>query len=95
MSSFRQANAKELGTSYITCDLQLIHGDTAIPHIQSVVHAEGLDDVRSTLADTWGGLWNHISLHFAILTFNYVHLDCQPVCALLTPVTHVLFCKRG
>ena len=79
-----------------TCYLQLIHWNSPIPGIQAMVHAEGLDDVDSCLANAWRCLRHDKGLHLAILTFNYVHLDSHPVGALLTSAAQHQAClARG
>ena len=75
----------EVGCQSITCNLQLIHGDTSFPSVQTVVHAQGLDDMHSCLAHSRACLRHNKSLHCAVLPFHHMHPDCHMVGALLTP----------
>lgn len=70
-----------------TCDLQLIHWDISVPNIQAVVHAEGLDDMHSRFADSWGSLGDNKGLHRSILPFYHMHLHDHTICTFLTPAT--------
>ena len=77
----------EIGCQSITCNLQLIHGDTSFPSVQTVVHAQGLDDMHSCLAHSRACLRHNKSLHCAVLPFHHMHPDRHMVGALLTPTS--------
>lgn len=68
-----------------TSDLELIHGNTAFPGVQAVVHAQGFDDVHSRLADPRAGLGHDKGLHSPILPLHHMHPYSHSVGALLAP----------
>lgn len=74
----------------LTRDLQLIHRDSPFPSVQSVVHAQGLDDMHRCLAHSGEGVRYDKGLQCAILPFHHMHPDSHPVGALLTPAVSTL-----